>query len=67
MASINNAFQKIEAFDLFRKREQSLALVTKEIGENLRQLGFTLIQFNLMNVDIPSKFNGAVKKTQIIK
>ena len=33
----------------------------------MNTLGFTLVRFNMMNVDIPAKFNAAVKKTQIIK
>lgn len=30
-------------------------------------MGFTLMRFNLMNVNIPDKFDEAVKKTQIVK
>jgi hypothetical protein len=34
-----------------------------EISDNLAKLGFTVTRLNVMNVDIPSKFNAAVKKT----
>ncbi len=33
----------------------------------MAKLGFTVMRLNIMNVDIPTKFNAAVKKTQIIK
>jgi hypothetical protein len=57
----------VEAFDLFRKREETINNLEKEVKENFRRLGFTLQKLILMNVDIPSKFNAAVKKTQIVK
>ena len=67
VASLNSAFQNIEAFNLFRKREESINIVEKELRENLQKLGFTLVKLNLLNVDIPAKFNQAVKKTQVVK
>ena len=39
----------------------------QEIKDNLAKLGFTVFRLNLMNVDIPTTFNAAVKKTQIVK
>ncbi len=63
VASVNNAFQNIEAFDLFRKREIAVSIIQKEVTENLQKLGFTVTMLNVMNIDIPSKFNSAVKKT----
>ena len=31
------------------------------------KLGFTVTMLNIMNIDIPSKFMSAVKKTQVVK
>ena len=67
IASVNNAFQNIEAFDLFRKREEVITSVEKEVRENFKRLGFTLQKLMILNIDIPQKFNAAVKKTQIVK
>lgn len=41
--------------------------MTNETQTNLQKMGFTLIQFNLLNVNIPDKFNYAIKKTQVVK
>jgi hypothetical protein len=38
-----------------------------EIKDNMAKLGFTVMRLNIMNVDIPAKFNAAIKKTAIVK
>jgi regulator of protease activity HflC (stomatin/prohibitin superfamily) len=65
--SVNAACQRLQAFDFFRAREGIIQAIQEETRDNLKTLGFTVITLNIMNVDIPDKFNAAVKKTQIIK
>ena len=67
IASVNAAVQKFQAFDFFRARDGILTSIEQETKENLLKLGFTVTRMNVLNVDIPTKFNTAVKKTQIVK
>lgn len=67
VASVSTALQNFQAFDLFRRRDDIITALQQEISDNLSKLGFTVMRVNVMNVDIPAKFNAAVKKTQIIK
>ena len=67
VASLNSAFQNIQAFDMFRKRADVIDAVETEVKQNMQKLGFTVTRLNIMNVDVPSVFYSAVKKTQIVK
>jgi hypothetical protein len=67
IASINNACSRYQAVDFFRSRDSLINAIEIEVKENLALLGFTMMRLNIMNVNIPDKFDESVKKTQIIK
>jgi len=67
VASVSTTLQNFESFDLFRNRDEIINALESELTDNLRKLGFTVTRINVMNVEIPAKFNAAVKKTQIVK
>lgn len=67
ITAVNAACQRFQSFDFFRAREGIIEAMEQETKDNLLKLGFTLIRLNVLNVDVPTKFNAAVKKTQIVK